>query len=125
MLSLLTDAHVARAVAVEVRRHRPVCFIESIHDWEHGHYRDADDPLILEVAAVSGLTLLTYDQSTIMPELERWGAQGRSHSGVVFVDNHTIAQRDTGRLVRAVVRLWDEERDLDWRNRITYLARPQ
>lgn len=123
MLRILTDADLNPRVAEQVRRHRPDFFIASVFEWEGGRYSRRPDPEILEVAASAGLTLLTYDRSTIMPELRNWGIEGRSHGGVIFVDDRTIAQKDIGGLVRSVIALWDREFELDWANRIVHLAR--
>lgn len=124
MLRLLLDAHISPSVAREVRRHRPDCEITALRDWEGGSYLDEpDDGKILDRALAAGCTLLTRDESTINLLLVAWEAEGHVHGGVIFVDRHTIAERDVGGPVRAMIQLWDQERDEDWERRVVYLLR--
>jgi hypothetical protein len=48
-------------------------------------------------------------------------AVGADHSGVVFVDEETIASRDIGGLVKAILVLLDRCAGWDWENRISFL----
>lgn len=123
MLSILTDAHISPQLAIQARTHRPAMHIESLRDWHNGAYRHSEDSVVLERADDEGLTLLTYDQSTIMPLIGRWAVIGRVHSGVLFIDERTIAQEDLGGQLRALLDFWDRERDRDWKNMIDYLRR--
>jgi hypothetical protein len=126
VLRLLLDAHISPEVARGVRRHRPDCEIIALRDWEDGAYLDEpDDGKILDRALVVGYTLLTRDLKTIRPLLVAWHAEKHTHGGVIFVDRHTIAERDVGGLIRAVVELWDEKGELDWERRVEYLRRPR
>jgi len=125
VLRLLLDANVNPAAAQEVRKHRPECEITTLRDWRGGQYLDEhDDGVILARAHEDGLTLLTRDISTIYPLVVEWDAEEWVHGGVVFVDDRTIAQRDVGGLVQAVIQLWDEEHEIDWQDRTTFLRRP-
>ncbi len=65
---------------------------------------------------------LTYDRKTIPPLLASLAAAGRSHAGVVFIDHRTIAPADIGGLARAMIELWDQARQWDWRDRIAFMA---
>jgi hypothetical protein len=125
-LRLLLDAHISPTVAREVSRHRPDCQILALRDWRGGRYLDErDDGQILSEAFNDGLTLLTRDVSTIGPLTAGWSMEGRTHAGVIFVDARTIAEQDVGGLIRAVLRLWDQEREGDWENRTWFLRRSQ
>jgi hypothetical protein len=121
MLSLLVDEQISDVVAAQIRVRRPACRAESVHKWRQGALAGADDDSLLRAAAQDGLTLVTYDQRTIQPLLHEWGSSGISHAGGIFVDDRTIAPQDFGRLINALVQLWDRERDADWRDRIVFL----
>jgi len=67
------------------------------------------------------LTLVTYDRRTIPPLLKDWAEAGRSHGGVIFVDEKSISPADIGGLVRALLALFRQTAKWDWTNRICYL----
>ncbi len=121
MLRLLLDEHISPRVAVEMRAHQPDCQAVSVRDWQGGAYRQSQDEEILAAAVVPHLTLVTYDQRTIAPMLMTWYQLGRTHAGVIFVDQHSIAPNDIGGLVRALIRLQNREGELDWDDRVIYL----
>ena len=79
------------------------------------------DDSVLQAATEAGLTLVTYDVSTIQPMVTEWGPTGLTHAGVVFIDTWTIRSDDFGGLIRAIERLWDDEHDRDWTNRTDFL----
>lgn len=124
MLRLLTDEQISYVVAEQVRARRPEIVIESLRAWQGGAFEGVDDAVLLEAAARSGWTLVTYDQKTIPPVLVEWGATGRRHGGVIFSDNFTIAQSDIGALVRALIAQWDRTNEWDWSDRVDYLRQP-
>ncbi len=119
-MKLLLDAHIDPAVARGLAA-RVAIDVISLRDWHDREYLNADDEPILRAAAAEGRTLVTYDQQTIPDLLSAWGEQGIPHSGVIFVDNRTIAQGDVGGLIRALVDIIDELGDVDWENRIAFL----
>src|SRR5437870_3624116 len=102
MLSLLIDEHISPVVAEQVQARNPG-IIQSVHHWREGNFCGTADALLLLAAHEERLTLLTYDQKTIPPILVEFAATGQSHSGVVFVDQNTIASNDYGGLVRAIL----------------------
>jgi len=124
MLSLLLDQHISREIAEQLRAKRPDIPVKSLYEWRNGAFIGAEDPGILREAAVENLTLVTYDRQTIPPVLVEWGISGISHGGVLFVDNRTIATNNFGRLVRALIYLFDQEQTSDWTNRIGFLPAP-
>lgn len=79
------------------------------------------DDLILIAATETCLTLVTYDLRTIPPLLVEWGEIGKSHGGVIFVDDQSIPSNNFGTLVRALIWLWDRNYNLDWQNRLVFL----
>lgn len=119
--SLLLDEHISATVAIQIRRKHPVIAIQSVHRWRSGSFCGKADDLLLAAAAGEGLTLVTYDQQTIPPLLAEMALLQRSHGGVAFVDDRTIASSDIGALVRAIVSLWDQCHAWDWANRVVYL----
>lgn len=122
MLRLLLDANISPTVAREVRRHFPECPVVAICDWLDGAYvRERDDGKILAEAHRRSLTLMTRDLSTIPTLLSSWFADGRSHSGVVFIDERTIPEGNVGALVHAIRRLFHEESDADWTDRVIFI----
>jgi hypothetical protein len=123
VLALLLDEHLSPRVARQVLRARPAARIVAVLEWEGGRLAGLpDDELLLE-ARTENLTLVTYDCATIAPVSREWSEQGVDHAGVVFVDEHTIAPNDFGRLTKALIRLWDAEHARDWRNRCIFLTR--
>jgi Domain of unknown function (DUF5615) len=121
MLALLLDEHISHEIAEQITRKRPDLPVVSLREWENGRYMSADDETLLQAAAGAGLTLVTYDQSTIPPLLARFAEQNLSHGGILFVDQRTIPSNDFGGLVRALVWFWEEHHDQDWANRLAYL----
>jgi len=72
-------------------------------------------------AAKQRLTLVTYDRRTIPPLLKLWAEEGRSHGGVIFVDEKTISPADIGGLVRALISLAREVGEVDWTDQVYFL----
>ena len=102
-LFLLLDENISQTVAAQVKRHRPVLTIESVHTWRGGVFEGRSDKALLQAAYTEGLTLITYDQKTIPPLLAEMYAEGESHAGVIFVDEQTIPGSDFGMLTRALI----------------------
>ena len=121
MLAYLLDEQISRMVAEQVRSKRPDIPIESAHRWRGGTFLSTDDSLILAAAREEGLTLVTYDVSTIAPVLVEWAQAGLCNAGVVFIDHRTIASSNFGGLVRALIAHWDAYYTDEWTNRIDYL----
>jgi hypothetical protein len=80
-----------------------------------------EDSLCLAAAASQSLTLVTYDRRTIPPLLKLWTEEGRSHGGVIFVDEKTIAPSDIGGLVRALTLLIARTGKADWTDQVYFL----
>jgi hypothetical protein len=123
MLKLLLDEHVSPDVAAGLRHRIPALAIRSMTDWEGGNFLGQEDSVCLQEAFVQGLTLVTYDRRTIPPLLKRWAEEGRSHAGVIFVDEKTISPADIGGLVKALSMLVKQTRAWDWTDRILFLRR--
>jgi hypothetical protein len=122
MLSLLLDENVSPEIATQIQGKRPDIPIVSIHSWQKGRFLAQPDEQILTAARAEGITLVTYDQKTIMPVLSQWGQIGMNHAGVIFIDHRTIASSDFGGLVRSLTTLWDDSHETAWTNAITYLV---
>jgi hypothetical protein len=123
MLRLLLDEHIAPAVAMGLRRRNKSFVVRALREWEDGAYLGQDDAACLRAAYRAGLTLVTYDLRTIPPLLKRWTEEGRSHGGVIFVDEKTISPADVGGLVRALASLLRESRKGNWQDRVVFLRR--
>jgi hypothetical protein len=123
MLKLLLDEHISPDVAHGLRRRHRALEVRYMVEWENGHFLGQADPPCLREAAAQGLTLVTYDRRTIPPLLKTWAEEGRTHGGVVFVDEKTISPADIGGLVWALTRLARETGNWDWTNRICFLRR--
>ena len=124
MLRLLLDEHLSPRIAQQFRTKWPEAQIGSVLRWEGGRLTGVPDSVLLTEADQHGWTLVTYDRATITPLLKVWGEQGITHSGVILVDDRTIAQNDIGGLVRALGAVWNQEKATDWRNFVIYLTRP-
>lgn len=124
MLRLLLDEHISPDVAVGLRRHSSDSVIVfTIAEWEDGNFLGREDAACLQAAAIKGFTFVTYDQKTIRPLLKTWAEEGRKHSGVVFIDDKTIASANIGGLIRALGQLSREAGAWDWTNRVYFLQR--
>lgn len=123
MLQLLLDEHLSPRIVAQFLRRCPDARAASVLDWQDGRLSSVPDDLLLTEASQHQLSLVTYDQATIVPLLKSWGEQGVYHHGVIFIDDRTIRQNDLGGLVRALAHLWKQEKNADWRNRVVYLTR--
>jgi len=121
MLSLLLDEHIAPIIAEQVAAKDAKARIASIHRWHGGEFLHTDDDIILEAAYREQVTLVTFDQSTIRPVLKEWGEQGRSHGGVIFIDEKSIAQNDYGGLVKALLAVWRQMSEADFMDVVLFL----
>jgi len=123
MLKLLLDEHISPDVAHGLRRRHGELEVRYMVERENGRFLGQADSPCLREAAAQGLTLVTYDRRTIPPLLKTWAEEGRTHGGVVFVDEKTISPADIGGLVWALTRLARETGNWDWTNRIYFLRR--
>jgi hypothetical protein len=122
MLHFLTDEHISPAVAEQARHKLSGIKITALQHWHEGDFLGTPDTVFITQAIKEGLALVTYDQKTIAPLLKSWAEQGFNHSGIVFVDEKTIAPWDLGGLVKALCLLWQVQRRLDWTNRVIFLC---
>ncbi len=120
-MKLLLDAHISPAVARSLSS--AGIDVTPLRDWQGGAYLEAVDDLILQAAHGAGWTLVTYDLRTIPPLLKLMAEQGASHSGVVLVDERSLAQNDIGGLIRALTRLAASLGAASWENRVVFLSR--
>ncbi|HTW30295.1 MAG TPA: hypothetical protein VMD76_01365 [Candidatus Sulfotelmatobacter sp.] len=123
MLKLLLDEHISPTVAIGLRRRQSSLGVHSLVNWENGRFLGRDDAACLKEAVAQKLTLVTYDRRTIPPMLKTWAEEGRSHGGIVFVDEKTISPSDIGGLVWALASLARETGRWDWTNRVYFLRR--
>jgi hypothetical protein len=122
MLKLLLDEHISPGVSIGLRRGRAIV-VHAMTDWEGGAFLGQDDAVCLREAAAQGLTLVTCDRRTSPPLLKTWAEEGRSHGGVIFVDEKTISPADIGGLISALAVLAKETGRWDWRDRVVFLRR--
>ena len=123
MLKLLLDEHVSPDVADGLRRRNPSFVVHPMAEWEEGNFLGQEDSTCLLEAAAQNLTLVTYDRRTIPLLLKTWAEEGRSHGGVVFVDEKTLSPANIGGLVRALSQLHKEAGRWDWTDRVLFLRR--
>jgi hypothetical protein len=123
MLKLLLDEHISPEVANGLGRRNRALEIRYLVEWEDGRFLGQEDSACLREAAAQGFTLVTYDRRTIPPLLKTWAEEGRTHGGVIFVDEKTISPADIGGLVWALTRLARETGNWNWTNRIYFLRR--
>ena len=120
-LRLLLDEQMSPEVAVQIEAKRADIPIESAQTWRGGVLRGKPDDQVLRAAREAGLTLVSYDVSTITPLLVEWAAQAESHAGVIFIDNRTLAQNDFGGQVAALIAQWDIAQAWEWTNVVLFL----
>jgi len=123
MLKLLLDEHISPTVASGLRGRQRTIPVVCMVEWEDGQFLGQPDSACLQEAAAQGLTLVTYDRRTIPPLLKLWAEEGRSHGGVIFIDDETIQPSDAGGLVRALRNLWHQAARWDWTDRVCFLRR--
>jgi hypothetical protein len=121
MLKLLLDEHISPAVASGVQRRNRSLVFHSVVEWESGNFLGKEDSVCLLEAARQRLTLVTYDRRTIPLLLKLWTEEGRSHGGVIFVDEKTISAANIGGLVGALISLADEAGEMDWIDQVYFL----
>ncbi len=97
--------------------------IESLLEWREGSLRGRDDSIVLAATAEAGYALVTYDLRTIPPLLRVWAAKGLSHHGVVFIDERTCRPQDFSAVADALIRIWDDMRTFEWRDRVAFASR--
>jgi len=123
MLKLLLDEHISKDVARGLRERSRAIVVQAMVEWEGGNFLGQDDSVCLREAAAQGLTFVTYDRRTIPPLLKSWAEEERTHGGVIFVDEKTVAQADIGGQVKALAGLHKEAGTWDWTNRVVFLRR--
>lgn len=123
MLKLLLDEHVSPEVAGGIGRRSRKLVVQCLARWENGTFLGQHDVTCLLAAAAQRFTLVTYDRRTIPPVLKGWAEEGRTHGGVIFVDEKTISPADIGGLVRGLLQLFEEMGNLDWTDRVYFLRR--
>jgi hypothetical protein len=119
-LRLLLDEHISPAVAEQVRAKAPGADVESIFAWRGRAFVGAPDDRLLAALREEGRTLVTFDTQM----LSEWGflfTGAAPFAGVLFVDGRSISPSDLGGLVRALLQLWEQEKEADWADRIAFL----
>jgi predicted nuclease of predicted toxin-antitoxin system len=123
-LLLLLDENIPPIVAEQIAQKRPDIPIVSMHAWRDGEFIASPDHAVLTAAGTEGRTLVTYD-TQILSELALWFEQEIPFAGLIFVDDKTIPGNDFGALMRALIYLWDRERDAAWDGRLVFLPAPR
>jgi predicted nuclease of predicted toxin-antitoxin system len=119
-MRLLLDSHIPHAVAPPLREDG--FDVETLAGWHGGIHLNRTDEGILEAAAADARTLVSYDCKTIPSLLRAMASTGRSHGGVILVDEKTISQDDVGGLVRALRALMQQYGDEVWTDWCHYLS---
>ena len=124
MASYILDENISPVVAVQVSQKAPDVVIFSISHWHNGEYLNTDGAVILQQAFDENLTLITFDLSTIRPLLKAWSEDGRSHGGVIFIDDKTIASNNHGKIVKSIIQVSEQLKRSDFINGVMFLRRP-
>ena len=117
MIGILLDEHLSPKIAEGLKRLDLALSIHSLNEWKEGSFLGRSDAECLAEAARHGLAFVTYDCRTIPILVKDWREQGRSHAGILYVDQKTIAPDDIGSLVRALAWVIQEYGDDDWTDR--------
>lgn len=121
MLALLLDEQISPKVVARVLERAPSIPIQCLATYREGALLGAPDALVLRTALRDGLTLVTYDVTTIPPILREMAEAGESHAGVIFVSSRTLPPSQFHRLAAALVALHAREAQRDWVNRTVFL----
>ncbi len=100
-LKFYTDKHVPKSVTVQLRKHD----IDAVRCEEVG-MGDSSDDEHLEYAAREGRIVVTFDKDFKRIHAE-WMAQGRSHSGIMFVSRRLQGPDGVGRIVVTLIDYYD------------------
>lgn len=120
-MRLVLDEHLPPSLATQLSRHGMDAF--ALRDWQDGRFLQRPDHEILAAAQADDRVIVTYDRRTFPSLLKNWAEEERSHGGVIFVDNRTIAPDDIGSLLRALLeteRRFGAER---WQDRVVFLEK--
>ena len=119
MLRFLTDEQISPLVAKQAARRG--LDIHAIPSWQGGQFLSAPDDVLLQAAHRERRTLVTFDLRTIPPLLRDWAEQGIEHSGVILIDEKTVAPNNIGGIIAALCTLWKERGSDDWTGRAMFL----
>jgi len=87
MLKLLLDEHISPTVADGLRRRNRLLIVSCMAEWEEGEFLGQQDSACLQQAAAQGLTLVTYDRTTIPPLLKAESKRTRLLREATLWDN--------------------------------------
>jgi predicted nuclease of predicted toxin-antitoxin system len=116
---LIFDAHIPLAVAEGLTRAGAEAI--TMPASREGRLRTAKELDIRAEAKTDGRMLVTFDLRTIPRLIRVWAAEGRSHAGVILVDDKTIRPNDIGGLIRALLDVVNRYGNDAWTNRVIYL----
>lgn len=98
-MKLALDHHVPGPIAPGLRNrgHDVVAAIEV--DWH-----EFEDAVLFERCAEADRALLTNNARDLVPIIREWGAEGRSHAGLILTDDSSWSRRmhNAGRFVDAL-----------------------
>ncbi|MCW5557546.1 MAG: DUF5615 family PIN-like protein [Verrucomicrobiae bacterium] len=120
-MTLLLDVHLPRAVVATLQRRLPRLDVQHITEWREGHFRTADDAIILAACHEEGRTWVTLDKASVPPLLLRWAEEGRPHSGVLFATRRRMPPNAPGASAQLLAKLVTEIGDTDVTNLVRYL----
>jgi hypothetical protein len=121
-MKLLLDEQISDAVARGFSRRNREVIIKSVAELG---LRAASDHEILEECAKSGFTLVTFDLATIPALLQQWADAGRSHSGMILIDERTMATSDFGAIIESLLAIVRQTSRDSWIDRVLYLPNPR
>jgi Domain of unknown function (DUF5615) len=97
LLKFYTDANIAKAIAVQLRNRG----VDIVRCEDVGMVK-ADDYQHLEYATVHGRTMITGDTDFLRIHGE-WQIAGRSHNGIMFIQDHLQGDKGIGVIVRDLI----------------------
>lgn len=119
-MRLLLETHLPAVLARQLQ-HRGIDAV-TLQEWRGGAYRTAPDAALLAAAYADRRILVTFDAATIPPLLKLWAETGERHAGIVLISSRSFVPSDIGRLLRALVWLHERMGELDWEDRVVFLA---
>lgn len=121
MHGLMLDEHISPVIAKQLRTKRVKMRVVSVHEYKGGALVSASDTVLLGASTAEGLTLVTFDLRTVPTLIGKWAEAGRSHAGVLLVDQRTVRPDDFGGLVRALEAFCHKQSARDWTNHTAFL----
>lgn len=106
-MKLLLDEQISGRTAVPLRKRRH----DVLAVTEEPSLRGLSDPDLFELAQVQDRAVVTFNIPDFVAIVREFGAEGRSHCGLVLINQRHFSNSDFGRLAAALEALLADQPD--------------